>query len=62
VLDGVRARTEYMIEELVDRDGIIKLLRSPGIDSKESNPPDYEACWPGKEPCSYSVPSPHGLL
>jgi hypothetical protein len=26
------------------RDGIFKLLRSPGIDFKESNPPAYVAC------------------
>jgi hypothetical protein len=28
----------------VIRDGIFKLLRSPGIDSKEAIPPAYVAC------------------
>ncbi len=45
------------------RDGIFELLRSPGIDSKES----YSAslcslAGPVREPYSYSVPSPHRLF
>jgi hypothetical protein len=35
---------------------------SPGIDSKESNPPAYVAWRAGTTPYSYSVPSPHRLF
>jgi hypothetical protein len=35
------------------RDGIFKLLRRPGIDSKESIPPAYEAWRAVRQPYSY---------
>jgi hypothetical protein len=44
------------------RDGILKFLKSPGIDSKESIPPAYKAWRAGKKRSFYSVPSPHRLL
>jgi hypothetical protein len=42
--------------------GILKLLRSPGIDSMESIPPAYVAWWAGTQPYSYSVRNPHRLF
>ncbi len=51
------------------RDGIFKLLLSPGIDSLELIPPGYVACvgilgsgGPVRQPYSYSVSCPHGLF
>jgi hypothetical protein len=41
---------------------IFKLLRSPGIDSKESVPPTYVAWLASTTPYSCSVPRPHRLL
>jgi hypothetical protein len=42
---------------------ILKLVRSPRIDSKESIPPAYVACGgPVRQPYSYSVPSPNALI
>jgi hypothetical protein len=35
--------SEYISSAEISRDGIIKLLKSPGIDSKESIPPAYVA-------------------
>jgi hypothetical protein len=37
------ARPPYFLPEPDNRDGIFKLLRSPGIDSKELIPPAYVA-------------------
>jgi hypothetical protein len=42
---------------------LLKLLRSPGIDSNESIPPAYLASRAGTTTLySYSVPSPHRLF
>ncbi len=41
---------------------IFQLLRSSGIDSKESIPPAYVAWRAGVTTLSYSVPSPHRLF
>ncbi len=38
------------------RDGIFKLLRSPGIDSKESIPPAVVACRAGTKTCRFLDP------
>jgi hypothetical protein len=38
--------------------GIFKLLRRPGIDSKESIPPAFVACWTGTQPYSYFFLAP----
>jgi hypothetical protein len=35
------------VKGLGGRDGIVKLLRSRGIDSKESIPPSYLTWWAG---------------
>jgi hypothetical protein len=40
----------------------LKLLRSPRIDSKEPIPPGGVAGGPVRQPCSYSVSSPHRLF
>jgi hypothetical protein len=40
------------------KDGIFKLLRSPGNDSKESIPPAYVSWRAGTTPYSFSVPNP----
>jgi hypothetical protein len=59
----LRAIYEEMREYIVMyRDGILKLFRSPGIDSKESIPLAYVAGSPVREPYSYLVPSPHRLF
>jgi hypothetical protein len=42
--------------------GIFKLLRRPGIDSKESIPAAFVACWTGTQPYYYFIPSPHRLF
>jgi hypothetical protein len=42
--------------------GILKLFRSPGIDSKELISPAYVACRAVRQSYSYSVSSPHRLF
>jgi hypothetical protein len=49
-------------EKKETRAGILKLLRSPGINSKESIPPALVALWAAKTTLSYSVPSPQKLF
>ncbi len=60
--DDVTVSLLFCVSFMFSESELLKVLRSPRIDSKEPIPPGCVAWRAGTKPYSYSVPSPHRLF